>query len=850
MLSVHLIGFLAIIWVFLYYNLPSVVWFVTALLTVSLMYYSEQYSMFTCLVVGTIFLVSYALLCVKLLRKNLITKYCMGFFKKQLPQISITESQAIEAGDVWWEGDIFAGHPQWDKIEDYKLTELTVTEQNFLDKEVEELCDLLNDWEITYKHHELPPEVWDYLKQHKFFALNIAKQYGGLGFSATAQSAVVTRVASKSITAAVTIMVPNALGPGELLQHYGTDAQKNHYLPRLANAQEIPCFALTSVYGGSDAGGMLDSGIICKQQINGKETLGIKLSFSKRYITLAPVSTVIGVAFKLYDPDLLYSQFTDLGITVALIPSNHPGIKIGKRHFAMVTPFHNGPISAQDIFIPLDFIVGGQDNIGKGWYMLMECLSSGRGISLPALSTATTQATYLSSHAYVSLRKQFKVPISALEGIQEQLTKLTGLNYIANAVRLVTTSAIDHGLKPAVVSGIAKYHMTEISRICINSAMDIHAGKGVMNGPNNYLAGFYIANPIAITVEGANILTRNLIIFGQGAFRAHPFVLQEIEALNNPNSKLALGKFDTILFKHIRFVLSNVVRLLTYGLQRLYIPLLRKNNWLKGYKKDVTRMATALAVTTDMALLVIGGKLKIKEKMSARLGDMVSYLYLSICIIKYHHYLLTKFNTKIKVDPAARQDIEDCINILNAHTKWSLNHTLYLIQEALLDFLQNFSTGFMTKLLSGFLKFLIFPWGRSYQKSHDKLEQELALAGLNPNMFYQTMTELCYKNDNLLGRLNKTFHNQDKLKHILNKLDNLAKSKQIKHSNDLKIVLTDAFNKGFVTQAEYNLLHDLAVDIDNILNVDAFEDFKNDFFNDSTNQTLNLEKDFTHTVDG
>ncbi len=809
----HFIGYLLIAFVYFYYNVPSVVWLFTYVAVVYFCYTLGLYTLVNTILLTAAFISLSTLFCFKPIRRKFITEKLLDFFKAKLPKISVTEAQAIEAGDVWLEGDIFSANINWKNIDKYKLTELTSEEQNFLDNEVEGLCKLLNDWDIVTKHKDLSKDAWDYIKNNKFFAINIEKKYGGLEFSATAQSYIVSKIATRSVTAAVTIMVPNALGPAELLTHYGTEDQKQKYLISLAKSEEVPCFALTSLYAGSDAGGMLDNGVICKQDYQGKKTLGISLTFSKRYITLAPVATLMGLAFKLYDPESLLGGKSDLGVTLALIPTNHPGIKIGLRHLAMYTPFQNGPISGENVFIPLEYIIGGVDYIGKGWYMLMECLSGGRGISLPALSVASTQIAYLSSLAYSNLRYQFKSPIANLEGIQEQLAKVSGLNFIANSLKLLTTSAIDSGLKPAVVSAIAKYHMTEMARTVINCAMDIHAGKGVMNGPNNYLINNYTASPVAITVEGANILTRNLIIFGQGAFRAHPYVLKELDALNDRNIKSSLVMFDTVLFKHLKFVLSNTSKLIFYSIKGslnfLFKRFIRNKSLVDGYKNDLDKLATALAFTTDLTLLFIGGKLKVKEIMSARLGDVLSNIYIGISVVKYYSELAN-----------ANKDNKEFVRLLDLHLNWSMAYLLHSTRDTLFEFIRNFPLS----SLRGLMSVLIKPWIRNYHKPSDKLVVDLALSSKMPNRFFNSMIDSCYvANDCPLGKLNNIYNDFYIISMLLQKIEAHIKINDLKSSNSQREVYEQAFEKKIIDKHEYERLVQYAEDIDSILNVDAFD---------------------------
>ncbi len=808
MLLSYLIGLILLVWIFLFYNVHSLVWFMAATIILAVSSYTSHHQV-ALFCVYAVFCAVYLVLAFRPIRRNLITKLYIDKIRKLLPKISTTESQAIEAGDVWWEGNIFAGDLDWQKFKDHKLTLLRAEEQEFLDIKVNKLCALVNEWEIT-QNKDLSLVAWDYLKKNQFLALHIPKQYGGLEFSATASSTIVAKIASQSATAAVTVMVPNSLGPAELLMHYGTEEQKLYYLPRLANGDEIPCFALTSEHAGSDAGGMVDTGVICREVLDGKEIIGIKLNFAKRYITLAPVATVMGLAFKLYDPDLILNKnsgTTDLGVTLALIPTNCNGIEIGKRHFPMMVPFQNGPIYGENVFIPLDYIIGGVDYIGKGWFMLMECLSAGRGISLPALSNATTQVSYFSSIIYSQLRMQFKTPIANLEGIQEQLALLTGFSYLSNAVRLATVSAIDHGLKPAVVSAITKYHLTELSRKAINCAMDIHGGKGVMNGPSNYLISHYLANPVAITVEGANILTRNLIIFGQGAFRAHPYVLEEITALNERNASYGLRQFDKVLFQHIKFVFSTLTRLKTYNLQRIYYSFTKRSNWLAAYKKDLTRLSCALAVATDFALLFVGGKLKIKERLSARLGDVVSYIFMALCVIKHYEDVdTTEFNT----DSSEKRYL----------AQWSLEYCIYNAQEALVDYIDNFPK----KTIRCLLRLVIFPWGVKYKKPSDQLDAKIVALNYSPDKkIFEQLSSLAYTDkSSALEILKITYNLHIEYKSILEKLYNLAAAKKINYSNNLKNMLDEAYNKHELDLEDYEKLSVYNDNLRKIISVNEF----------------------------
>ena len=511
------------------------------------------------------YLLAVAIFAVPTIRQTLISQKALSLFKTVLPAMSQTEKEALEAGTVWWEAELFKGKPEWKKLQNIADPKLSEAEQAFLDGPVNEVCEMVNDYQVTHELADLPPEVWQYLKDHKFFAMIIKKKYGGLEFSAYAQSLVLQKLTGVSSVLSSTVGVPNSLGPGELLQHYGTEEQRNHYLPRLAEGKEIPCFALTSPEAGSDAGSIPDYGVVCKGEWQGEEVLGMRLTWNKRYITLAPVATVLGLAFKLRDPDGLLGDQKDLGITCALIPTDLKGVEIGNRHFPLNVPFQNGPTQGDDLFVPIDFIIGGQKMAGQGWRMLVECLSVGRGITLPSNSTGGIKSAALATGAYARIRRQFKQPIGRMEGVEEPLARLAGNAYVMDAASNLTVAGIDLGEKPSVISAIVKYHCTHRGQRSIIDAMDIVGGKGICLGPSNFLARGYQGSPIAITVEGANILTRSMIIYGQGAIRCHPYVLNEMEAAYSESSD-ALDKFDSALAGHVSFTMSNLVRSLWFGL--------------------------------------------------------------------------------------------------------------------------------------------------------------------------------------------------------------------------------------------------------------------------------------------
>jgi acyl-CoA dehydrogenase len=567
-------------------------------------------------------------------RRDWLTKPIFQWAQRALPHLSNTEREAIEAGDVWWDGELFAGNPDWAKLIAFPPAALSAEEEAFLDGPVNELCRMLDDWQINWELRDLPEHVWDYLKRNKFFALIIPKEYCGLGFSAYAHSEVIRKLSTRSICGAVTAMVPNSLGPGELLHQFGTKEQRDYWLPRLAQAKEIPCFGLTSPEAGSDAASMTDSGVICRGIWQGSEVLGIKLNWHKRYITLAPVATVLGLAFKLYDPDHLIGDRSELGITVALVPTNLPGVEIGRRHLPALQMFQNGPTWGRDVFVPLGNVIGGIAQAGKGWKMLMSALAAGRGISLPSLSAAGAAFAAHVCGAYARIREQFHVPIGRFETVEERLARIAATAYLLDAARRLTCAAIDRGHKPAVITAIMKQQATERMRVVANDAMDIHGGKGVQEGPLNYLGSFYRAVPIGITVEGANIVTRSLIQFGQGVIRSHPYMLRQITALEDPDRSRGLDEFDRAFWGHVRHSFVNALRALARAWSGAILAPAPQAGATRHFYRQLGRYAAAFALATDMALLTLGAGLKRREMISARFGDILSELYLLSAVLK------------------------------------------------------------------------------------------------------------------------------------------------------------------------------------------------------------------------
>ncbi|MGG5289793.1 acyl-CoA dehydrogenase [Pseudomonas shirazensis] len=635
-------------------------------------------------------------------RRKVFTGRVFSWFQKTLPPMSQTEREAIDAGTVWWDGQLFSGQPNWNTLLDYPAPKLTEEEQAFIDGPTNELCALVSDWQIG-QDLDLPPAAWAHIKEHGFFALIIPKEYGGKGFSAYAHSQVAMKLATRSGDLASTVMVPNSLGPAELLLHYGTDEQRNHYLPRLARGDEIPCFALTGPLAGSDAGAMPDTGIICKGDWQGEEVLGLRLNWEKRYITLGPVATLLGLAFKAYDPEHLLGDREELGISLALIPTDTPGVDIGKRHLPLGAAFMNGPNSGKDVFIPLSYLIGGQEMLGKGWMMLMNCLSVGRSISLPAVGTGAAKYTSLVTGQYARVREQFNVPLAAFEGIQESLARIGGNAWLMDSARLLTAKAVDLGEKPSVLSAILKYHLTERGRECIQHAMDVHGGKGIIMGPNNYLGRNWQGAPIFITVEGANILSRNLMIFGQGAIRCHPFVLKEMALAGREDRDQALKEFDALLLKHIGFAVGNAASTLVLGLGLGRFERVPGDVLSQGYFRALNRQAAAFALLADLSMMLLGGALKRRERLSARLGDVLSYLYLASAALKRYH------------DQGSPEYLRPLL-------RWAMEESLGKAEHALDSLLDNFPNRFVGCAL----RVLVFPFGRQHTGPSDQLDAEVA----------------------------------------------------------------------------------------------------------------------------
>lgn len=711
---IELVLILSALWALLCTRAPAWLWSGTIALYLLIWPSLHQTSTWALTPVWLVFVPLALLLGFPPLRRKIISAPVMKLFRALMPSISDTEREALEAGSVWWEADLFSGRPDWNKLRAIRPPALSEEEQAFLDGPVEELCAMLDDWRITEELHDLPQPVWDFMKREGFFGMIIPKAYGGLEFSAHAHSSVVMKVSTRSISAAVTVMVPNSLGPAQLLLQYGTEEQKQYYLPRLARGEEVPCFALTGPEAGSDAAAMPDEGIVCRQTFEGREQLGIRLNWEKRYITLGPVATVLGLAFKLYDPDHLLGDKQELGITLALIPTDTPGVEIGSRHFPLNQAFMNGPNRGHDVFIPMDWIIGGQAYIGQGWRMLMECLADGRSISLPALSTGAGKLVARATGAYAAVRKQFKTPIGRFEGVSEVLGRMAATAYTMEAARGLTTLAVDSGEKPSVASAIVKYHLTERMRKTVDDAMDVHGGRGICMGPRNYLARGYQAMPISITVEGANILTRCMIIFGQGAIRCHPYLLKEMQAAQSRDP----AAFDRALFGHISLILSNLTRAVSHawtGARFARAPAEREE---ARFYRQLTRLCAAYAVTAETALLTLGGALKRRELLSARLGDVLSYLYLASAVLKHFQ------------DQGRQQADRPLL-------EWAFTDLCHQIAQRLHEVFDNLPHAFVGRLL----RFTLFPFGNTYKPPADALTHRTAAIILRWGAARERLTE-------------------------------------------------------------------------------------------------------------
>ncbi|TFH87995.1 acyl-CoA dehydrogenase [Billgrantia azerbaijanica] len=733
------------------------------------------------------------------LRGRWLTPRLFALFKQAAPKVSDTERTALEAGSVAWDGELFTGRPDWQKLLGYRDDGLSAEERAFLDHQCSVAAGMCNAWEIAKERADLPQELWDYLKQERFFGMIIPREYGGLGFSAKAQSLVLQKL-SVSETLMVTVGVPNSLGPGELLLKYGTQEQKDHYLPRLADGREIPCFALTGPRAGSDATALPDTGVVCKREVDGKEVLGIRLDFEKRWITLAPIASVVGLAFRLFDPDHLLGDEEDRGITLALIPRDTAGMEIGRRHHPIGSPFLNGPIKGKDVFVPLDTLIGGTEMIGQGWRMLVECLSIGRCITLPSGATGTARYALGWSGGFARIRRQFNVPVAEMEGVQEPLARMSALFYIARAAVYQTANTIDHGEKPAVPSAILKSQLTEFQRMILGDAMDIHGGKAVTLGPRNYLGIGYSANPVAITVEGANIMTRNLMIFGQGAIRCHPYVLEELAAKEADD----LQAFDRAFFGHAGLIFGNAARALTQGLGIGLAPV-PFDATAAPYAQAVARLSSGFGLCSDAAMASLGSSLKQREMLSARLGDVLANLYLASMVLKQWH---------------EGERVEGEAALLHYAGAFLLGRAEQAFDE-LFDNLPN-------RALARTLRVLVMPRGRRFKRPHDDLTREIAQAVSRDTALRRHLLEGAWQandgsRDNPLAHYNALLATQERAEALYRTIDKAhARGELPAEALHPEQRVEAAREAGLITEADATFMREREAEVLELLSVDDF----------------------------
>jgi acyl-CoA dehydrogenase len=738
------------------------------------------------------------------LRRTLVTKPLFALYRRMLPPISDTEREAIDAGTVWWDGELFTGNPDWDQLLKVGPPRLPPEEQAFLDGPVEELCRMVDTWKVNHDWADIPPDILAFIKENKFLGMIIPKEYGGLDLSAVAQSEVLSRVLGVGSVVGNFIMVPNSLGPGELLMKYGTEEQKNHYLPRLASGEEIPCFALTAPLAGSDATSIPDTGIVCRGKFQGKDIVGMKLTFDKRYITLAPVATLVGLAFRLKDPEHLIGETDDYGLTCALIPRDTPGLEIGNRHYPVGDPFFNGPVRGKDVFVPLDYIIGGREMAGKGWRMLVNCLSAGRAISLPSASNCIAKRALAGTSAYARIRRQFNIAIAQFEGIQKPLARMAGFADIVNASRLHTAQAVAAGSKPSVPSAILKYHCTEMARQSILDAFDIHGGKAVMKGPKNALAPAYEGIPVAITVEGANIMTRSLMIFGQGAIRSHPYVLKEMQLAMQPDTDTALAEFDRTFFAHLGFVCTNAARSLIHGLTRsLTAPSPAAGSAsLRRWYQHVNRLSAAFALVADMSMFTMQASLKRREMISGRLGDLLSMLYLASMVLKHH-----------EDQNAPAEDLPV--------VEWCCAYLFNNYQQAmheLLDNLPNRAAGILLRLI-------VFPTGRHFEKPSDRLESRVAELVTRDTATRRRLIEGVYLTpapNNPVGSVNALLSEAESIEPLERKLREAVKAGKIESLLGIELIEAGA-SAGVLSAEETKRMREWDARVMDIIHVDEFD---------------------------
>ena len=743
------------------------------------------------------------LVSVPTLRRRLVTGPAYGLVKGILPKVSDTEQQALDAGSVGFDAELFSGTPDWTKLRALPGIVLTPEEQDFLDGPTEELCRLIDDWQLRHTNREIPAEIWDFVKERGFLGMLISKEHGGLGFSAQAQSLVLGKIASRSPDAVTIVMVPNSLGPGELIEKYGTDAQKQYFLPRLAKGLEVPCFSLTGPTSGSDAATMRDIGYVTRGTHDGKDTVGIRLSWDKRYITLGPDASLVGLAFRLFDPENILGKGEDVGITVAMIPADHPGVNIGRRHLPAGAAFPNGPNWGENVFIPIDFVIGGEAMAGQGWRMLMECLAAGRAISLPSSATAGAKATLRATTAYGRIRKQFGLPVARMEGVEEPLARMIENAYVNEAGRAVTAAMVSRGEKPSVISALMKYQTTERLRRSINDAFDIHGGRAICDGPSNYLMSAYQMVPVGITVEGANILTRTLITFAQGALRSHPYLYEEIKALQDEDQEKGLADFDEAFCGHVAFSISNMAGAFFHNLTiGLFAHAPRDAGDSGNAYKQLSRSSRNFALIADLTVALLGGGLKTKQKLTGRLADALSELYLLACVLK-----------RFEDDGRPKSD--------RAIVAFAAANGLYRFEEALRGTIENFPN----PVAKGLMRVLVFPLGRHYFPARDKLGSQVVKLAIEPGEVRDRLTRDIFisKDPNdATGLLEVTLEKVIASEDAEKKLERAIRAGTIRRYHGIDWI-GDAVSKGVVSESEGKLLKEVEDLVARVIAVDHFD---------------------------
>jgi acyl-CoA dehydrogenase len=737
------------------------------------------------------------------LRRAVVIEPAFRTVRKILPKVSETEQQALDAGTIGFDAELFSGRPDWAKLRAIPPMTLTAEERAFLDGPTDELCRMINDWQIRHQQKEVPQDIWSFIKKNGFLGMLISKAHGGLGFSAQAQSLILGKIASRSPDVCVIVMVPNSLGPGELIEKYGTDEQKHHYLPRLARGVDIPCFSLTGPTSGSDAATMRDIGTVMRGTWKGKPTVGVKLSWDKRYITLGPDATLVGLAFRLFDPENILGKGEDVGITVALIPADHPGVHIGRRHLPSGSAFPNGPNWGKDVFIPVDFLIGGEKMAGQGWRMLMECLAAGRAISLPSSATAAAKGMLRFTTAYSRIRKQFGFPVGKMEGIEEPLTRMVETAYVNEAARAVTAAMVSRGEKPSVISALMKYQTTERMRQSVNDAMDIHGGKAICDGPSNYVMAAYQSVPVGITVEGANILTRTLITFAQGALRSHPYLYKEVQACQDTDAKRGLAAFERAFCGHVSFSMSNVTGALFHNLTGGMFGRVPEGAYgTADWYRQLWRQSRNFALVSDMTVAVLGGGLKTKQKITGRLADALSELYMLSCVLKRYEDDGKPTNDRLIVALAAQ-------------------NALYRHQQALRGVIDNFPVAPVRWLMN----WVVFPLGARAKPAPDWLGHKVVSLVLEPGEVRDRLTRDIYISrdvNDATGLLEVTLEKVVRAEEAEKKLDRAVRHGLIRRYHGIDWI-GDAQKKDVITESEAQLLRDVEALTARVIAVDHFD---------------------------